>query len=118
MPAHPWSDLPSACCSQGSTRVERIEETQGQMRLPNLAGAMEAENCIRGKGDFLNSHMATMCAHDLWDVWVVRTSILRAKGEGQGTPNSQSFLFLLPSSRSFPSPVSQLVNCRLPGIPK
>lgn len=95
MAAHPWSDLPSACRSQGSTRVERIEETQGQMRLPKLAGAMEAENSIRGKGDFLNGHMATMCAHDLWDVWVVRMSILRAKGEGQGTPASHFYFYYL-----------------------
>lgn len=38
--------------------------------------------------------------------------------EGKGTPHSQSLLFLLPSSLSFPSPVSQLLNCRLPCILK
>lgn len=56
---------------------------------------MEAKNYIRRKRDFLAGYMATTHAHDLWDVWVMRTFILGAKGEGKGTQNSCFYLYYL-----------------------
>lgn len=74
--AYPWQDLLSACYSQGSTRVERIEEIQGKMRLPHLAGAVEAENSIGGKG---TSSLAT------WPLCIHLTSRMSGLWEHPGT---------------------------------
>ena len=111
--AHPWRDLRSTCSSQGSMRVKT--EIQGQMQLTNLTGAMEAGNCIRGKRDFLNGHY--VCS---WLLGFLGCENIHpgSAGGGEGTPHSRSLVFLLPSSLSFPSPGSQLVNGRLPGMLK
>lgn len=37
--------------------------------------------------------MATMCAHDFWAFWAVKTSILGAQGEGKGHYTASHFYF-------------------------